>query len=58
MKRTREQLIAVIEYQTKWDEDSTKLYERLAKKAEEARKELKELDGEENERSTNIQKPS
>ena len=37
MKRTREQLIAVIEYNTKWAENYTK-------KAEEAKKELEELE--------------
>ena len=49
--RTIEQLITDIEYQTKWDEDSTKLYERLAKKAEKARKELEELEEQENEKN-------
>ena len=66
MKRTREEIIADIEYNTKWaeywaeeseycnkvvTEYRTKQAEYHTKKAKEARKELKELDGEENEKN-------
>ena len=66
MKRTREELIEDIEYNTKWaeywakqteycnkvvTEYCTKSAEDYTKYAEEAKKELEELDGEENEKN-------
>jgi hypothetical protein len=51
MKRTREELIADIECFTEWAEYGTKSAEKHTKLAEKARKELKELDGVENEKN-------